>query len=181
MAIRKTVQAGNPIIRQKATAVTKIKSAATKALVQDMVDTMREHGLVGIAAPQIGKSLRVFVSEIRKTKNRRNVVPDELRVFINPKITAVSKTQESGWEGCGSVASGQLFAMVKRPSSVTVEAYGLDGELFTLKATGLLARIIQHEYDHLEGKLFVDIADMKTTMSREEYLKLRRAESAKKR
>jgi peptide deformylase len=180
MAVRKVTQAGNPIIRQKAAPVGVIKSAATKAIVRDLVDTMRDLGLVGIAAPQIGKSVRIFVSEIRKTKNRKYVEPDELRVFINPKITAVSKQTDFGWEGCGSVANSDLFAKVRRPSSVTVEAYNEHGEPFSLAARGLLARVIQHEYDHLDGILFVDKADMQTCASTEEYRKIRRLEMKQK-
>jgi peptide deformylase len=120
------------------------------------------------------------VSEIRKTKNRKYVEPDELRVFINPKITTASKQTDFGWEGCGSVANSDLFAKVRRPSSVTVEAYNEHGELFTLAAKGLLARVIQHEYDHLDGILFVDKADMQTCASKEEYRKIRRLEMKQK-
>ena len=104
MALKKVFQAGNPVIRQKALIVGKIKSAPIQTIIRDLTDTMRAQNLVGIAAPQIGKSLRIFVTEIRKTKLRKNIVPDELRVFINPKIITVSKKTDFGWEGCGSVA-----------------------------------------------------------------------------
>ena len=129
-----------------------------------------------MAAPQIGKGLRIFVTEVRKTKLRKGVGienVDPLRVFINPKILSVSKKENKDWEGCGSVASANLFGMVKRPSSVVVEALDEKGEEFHLKASNLVARVIQHEMDHLDGIVFADRADTKTYMSKSEYLKLR--------
>lgn len=175
MAIRKPIQVGNPIIRAVAKPVTNVGAAQTKNLIHDLVDTMRAGALVGIAAPQIGVSKRIFATEIRKTKFRRAEL-DELRVFINPKITWRSKKQASDWEGCGSVANSNLFAKVNRPDGVIVEAINEDGQLFTLKASGFLARLIQHELDHLDGVLFTDTADRNTYMSGEEYTKMRTRE-----
>jgi peptide deformylase len=179
MAIRKTVQAGNPVIRAKAQKVKLPLDKVNQRIITDLIDTMRATGLVGIAAPQIGKSVRIFVAEVRKTNLRKNsLIP--LQIFINPEITGTSKKQESDWEGCGSVASANLFAKVKRPEKVTVRAFDQNGEKFELETSGLLARIIQHENDHLNGILFTDKADLLTVMSREEYLKMRKLESKKK-
>ena len=75
---------------------------------------MRYHGLVGMAAPQIGINQRIFVSEIRRTKTRKQQETDPVRVFINPKITNFSRGQEAGYEGCGSVAYAGLFGSVRR-------------------------------------------------------------------
>lgn len=173
MAVKKTTQIGNRILRTKAETVKEINSAKLKKLIVDLVDTMRENNLVGIAAPQIGVSLRVFVTEIRKTKLRKNAEVDGLRVFINPQIISVSKKISKDWEGCGSVAQGGLFAMVSRPESVKVQAYNERGEWFVLETSGLLARIIQHENDHLNGIMFTDIAEIKTLIGQEEYLKIK--------
>lgn len=173
MAVRRTLQVGEPLLRFKAKRVAKIRSRAVTQVVRDLVDTMREHELVGISAPQIGTSMRIFVTEIRKTKTRPDADIDELRVFINPKIVAYGKSKQYGWEGCGSVADGTLFAKVMRPTSVVVEAFDNDGMKFTLRANNLLSRVIQHEYDHLEGVLFTDLADIKTLANREQYLKLK--------
>lgn len=175
MAVVKTIQAGNPTIRAVAKPIVKVTSVPTKNLIRNLIDTMRAGGLVGIAAPQIGISKRVFVSEIRKTKFR-NAGLDPLRIFINPTITWSSKKMASDWEGCGSVVNGNLFAKVKRPQSIIVEATNEQGVNFTLKASGLLGRIIQHELDHLEGILFTDTADRSTYMSNDEYLKMRKLE-----
>lgn len=133
---------------------------------------MRYHGLVGMAAPQIDINLRVFVTEVRKTKTRHQKPSDPLRVFINPRIIHFSKKQAVIYEGCGSAARSGLFAAVRRPANVTVEAFNQKGNKFKLNAKGLLARIIQYETDHLDGKVFLDrIYDAKTLMSREEYYK----------
>ncbi|MFT5832125.1 MAG: peptide deformylase [Candidatus Paceibacteria bacterium] len=173
MIIKNATQVGNPVIRKKAPRVTDFKSKETKKTVRDLIDSMREHTLVGMAAPQIGVSSRIFVTEIRETKLRKqhskNDV-DDLRVFINPKVISVSEKTVKDWEGCGSVARASLFGKVERPKEITVEAFNAKGEKFTLAAKGLLARVIQHEIDHINGIVFTDTADRKTFMSRDEYL-----------
>lgn len=121
MAVKRTIQIGNPIIRAVAQPVLNVASAQTKNLIRDLVDTMRAGALVGIAAPQIGVSKRIFATEIRKTKFRSAEL-DSLRIFINPTITWSSKKTASDWEGCGSVANSNLFAKVRRPNAVIVEA-----------------------------------------------------------
>ena len=173
MAIKQTTQVGDPIIRAKAKTVKDVNSSVVKKIVGNLVDSMRKHNLVGMAAPQIGESWRIFVTEIRKTKYRKDTELDELRVFINPKIIASSKKKTVGWEGCGSVAEAGLFAKVKRPATVVVEALDENGEKFSLRSKGLLSAVIQHEIDHLNGVLFIDRADITTCMSRKEYLKMR--------
>lgn len=173
MVIRNTTQVGNKLIRTRSVIVPPT-SKAVKKVIKDIIDSMRHHHLVGMAAPQIGKGMRIFVTEIRKTKfrdSRKDLGP--LRIFINPELKSVSKKQTMGWEGCGSVAFANLFGMVKRPTSVVVEAYDPKGKKFKIKAKNLLARIIQHEMDHLNGVVFTDEASVKTYMSRNEYLKLK--------
>ena len=170
MAIKKTTQVGNPIIRAKAKKVADTTSKETKKIIKNLTDSMRKRELVGMAAPQIGESARIFVTEIRKTKHKRKG-KDELRVFINPEITFKSKKKVNGWEGCGSVSCAGLFGVVSRHETVTVEAVNENSEKFELKTSGLLAILIQHETDHLNGIVFTDKADRKTFMSAEEYLK----------
>jgi peptide deformylase len=173
--IKKAVQIGNPIVRAKSKAVSSkdLESRKFKQLITDLVQSMRHYELVGMAAPQIGVNLRVFVTEVRKTKLRKHLQEhDSLRVFINPKIVAKSQSQTMLYEGCGSVAYAQLFGPVKRPKEVTVTALDERSRSFTLKADGLLAKVIQHEYDHLEGTLCIDkFMDSRKIMHREEYLK----------
>ena len=179
MAIRKTIQAGNPVIRAKAQKVKLPLDKATRNVIVDLTETMRANELIGIAAPQIGKGVRIFVTEIRKTKFRKDSLMP-LQVFINPEIVETSKKQVGDWEGCGSVANSNLFAKVMRPEKVTVRAFDQNGEKFELETGGLLARLIQHENDHLNGVLFTDKADLSTIMSGEEYIKMRKLESKKK-
>lgn len=174
MIIKNVTQVGNPIIRAKANpiALKEIGSKKIQTVIKNLTDSMRHHNLVGMAANQIGVSQRIFVSEIRKTKNRSPKSLDNLRVFINPKITSLSKKKVAGYEGCGSVAHGDLFGSIIRPASITVEAFNEKGEKFILKVDGLLARIIQHEIDHLNGVEFLDIlTDKKSLMSSDEYTK----------
>ncbi|HBG81550.1 TPA: peptide deformylase [candidate division CPR2 bacterium] len=169
--VKNILQAGHPLLRIKSKEASKIDVKMTK-LVDNMVNTLKAQNLVGLAAPQIGFSLRIIVTEIRKTEIREVEETDELRIFINPKIIWSSKKEIVDYEGCGSVAEANLFAPVKRPEKIKVKALDKNGKPFELKAEGLLSKVIQHEIDHLDGILFVDkIADTKQIMGREEYLK----------
>lgn len=172
MAIIKAVQIGEPVIRKVAKKVTKPLGLSVHKVIKDLTDSMRSMSLVGMAAPQIGSSTRIFVVELRKTKARKNLDTSPLHIFINPKITSYSKKQVVGYEGCGSIAYGELFGPVKRSQSVMVEALGIDGEPFKLSAKGMLARVIQHENDHLNGVVFLDkITDMRKLVSRDYFIK----------
>ena len=174
MPVIKTVQAGNKIVHTKSIEVSDILSEKTQEVITNLIDSMRDKELVGMAAPQIGENVRIFVSEVRETKYRKTGT-DSLRVFINPIITKVSDKKSEGYEGCGSVASAEFFGPVTRPEEIAVTAYNEDGEEFEHTASGLLARVIQHEIDHLDGILFHEkITDMKKVMSKNEYVKTRR-------
>jgi len=176
MIIKEIVQLGNPKIRKisKNLVLKNIKSNKTKVLIKNLIDSMRSENLIGISAPQINENLRIFVTEIRQTKNRKSKELDKLRIFVNPKITYSSKEKVSGYEGCGSVANSNLFGLVNRPKNIIIQAFDEKGEEFEIKANGLLARVIQHEYDHLDGILFVDkVTNTKSYMSGSEYRKMR--------
>lgn len=172
MIIKNITQVGNPIIRAKSKPVKSIKSKGIKRIIKNIADSMRYANLVGMAAPQIGINKRIFLTEIRKTPTRKMKSTDALRVFINPRIVVSSKKTWSAYEGCGSVAKAGLLGKVRRPLSVTVKAYNQKGDPFELKAKGWLARIIQHEMDHLDGRVFLDrLTDTKSLMSTNEYIK----------
>ncbi|MBU2037127.1 peptide deformylase [Patescibacteria group bacterium] len=171
MIIKEVIQIGNPILSRKSKFVAKIDSEETRRAIKNLIDSMRYHNLIGIAASQIGEKLRVFVTEVRKTKYR-NLEKDKLRVYINPKIVWSSKKEVVIYEGCGSVAYAKLFAPVKRPEKIIIEALDESGNKFKLEASGMLSRVIQHEYDHLNGIEFTEkILDMRMIMSSEEYKK----------
>jgi peptide deformylase len=176
MPIKRTVQIGEMAIRKKSITVKDFSSREVRQIIRDLTDSMRHTNLVGMAAPQIGKNLKIFVSEIRQTTYRKNISKsDSLKIFINPRIIWRSKKQIAGYEGCGSVVSAGIFGLVKRPQSVICEALNEHGKPFTIKASGLLARIIQHEIDHLNGIVFIDrVNDTKTLASRESYIDSRK-------
>jgi peptide deformylase len=138
---------GEDVLRQKAEPVKEVNDEIRK-LAQDMFETMIESEGVGLAAPQVRKSLRMFVL----------IADDDIRrVFINPQIIKTSEEVSDYDEGCLSIP--QVYETITRPVKVTVQALNEKGKPFTLDADGLLARIIQHEYDHLEGILYIDRGD----------------------
>lgn len=172
MAVRKTLQIGDPKLKAKNILIKDINSKGSRKLIKDLVDTMRRNELVGMAAPQIGENYQLFITEARKTKSRIQDQSDELRVFINPKILKFSKEENIIYEGCGSVLNGNLFGPVKRPREITIEASDKSGKRFQLRCDGLLARVIQHEYDHLNGTEFTEkVYDYKKLMTYEHYKK----------
>ncbi|RJQ27438.1 peptide deformylase [Candidatus Parcubacteria bacterium] len=172
MAIRDILQIGDPKLKAKNKAVKNLYSPRIKRVIKDIIDTMHKNDLVGIAAPQIGENYRLIVTEPRKTKTRKADQADELRAYINPQIVNFSNEEVVIYEGCGSVAYGELFGPVRRPKQITIEAYDLDGTKFRLVCDGLLGRVIQHEYDHLSGIEFTEkILDYKQLMSWDFYVK----------
>ncbi len=172
MAIRETIQIGEPVLRETLQHVANVEDSRVQQVIADLVDTMRDTGLVGMAACQIGEIDRIFVSEIVATKNRPDIKdPDPLCIYINPEIISVSHETEYGYEGCGSVLNGTFFGKVERPIEVTVQYMDQAGELQEKAASGLLARVIQHEIDHLNGIMFTDKADPLTFVNRDYYLK----------
>lgn len=173
MVIENIIQIGNPILKKKSKKIVDLNCEETKRVIEDLVDTLRFRDSVGFAAPQIDKNLRIFVSEIRKTVYRNTKEIDRLRIYINPKIIWFSKKQVMMYEGCGSVANSNFFGPVKRSEKIKIRAIDENGKKFKLKTSGLLARVIQHEYDHLKGIIFVEkITDFEKVMSKNEYLKM---------
>ena len=153
MAVRKVIMAGDPRLKAKNILVKNFKSPKIQKLIKDLIATMRKTDLIGIAASQIGENYMVFVTEPRNTKARKLGKTDILRVYMNPKISFSSKSQNLIYEGCGSVG---LFGPVLRPAEVEVQALDEKGQKFSLRADGILGRVIQHEYDHLCGIEFIE-------------------------
>jgi peptide deformylase len=164
-------QIGQPVIRLKAKKVIDPKSFTNRRLVEKLIRIMHREHLVGIAATQIGISKRVFITQPRSTKFRTRRVKEKVIIYINPRIIRASKLRQIGYEGCGSVAHAGIFGKVPRSKTVTIQAQNHKGESFTLHATGFLARIIQHEHDHLDGIVFLDrVNDTKSLLGRESYM-----------
>lgn len=156
MAIRKVARLGHPILRRIAEPVApeSIGSPEMQQLIADLIETMHEYDGAGLAAPQIHVPKQVVVFGV--AGNPR--YPDEgeipLTVLINPRVTATTEEIDEDWEGCLSLPD--LRGMVPRYMSVAVEAYGHSGEKLRFEAHDFHARVIQHECDHLVGKVFVD-------------------------
>ncbi|MCR5289007.1 MAG: peptide deformylase [Treponema sp.] len=163
----KIYKLGEQVLREQAQPVSEVTDEI-RQLLEDMFEAMIEANGVGLAGPQVGKSLRLFVA----------IADDDVRrVFINPQIIATSEEQSDYEEGCLSIPG--VYESIQRPTRVTVQALNENGKPFTLEADGLLARIIQHEYDHLNGTLFIDRGDPEFAAQTTANFK-RRAERAEK-
>jgi peptide deformylase len=152
MSILKVARMGHPVLRAKARPVDRreLKSAETQRLIDDLIDTMFEYRGVGLAAPQVHESLRVFVALVDADGNSEaEPVP-----IVNPEITIVGSEIIEDWEGCLSIPD--IRGRVPRANEITVRALDRNGERMELHAQGFPARVIQHEYDHLDGVLFFD-------------------------
>lgn len=176
----KIVQAGDPVLRKQSRALTKeeIRSSATQVLIDLMRDTMRAAPGVGLAAPQIGKSIQLAVIEdpagtvsdlSADELAERQRVPIPFHVIINPKLTVVGDSSATFFEGCLSVEGYQ--AIVDRALKVRVECLNERGEKITINATGWYARILQHEIDHLNGILYVDRMKSRTYTTGENFFR----------
>ncbi len=159
MAILKVARLGHPVLRAKALPVPpgEIRSPRIQQLVDDMFETMHEYGGIGLAAPQVHEGLRLFVAGVREADRVTPMSDDEGMPFvalINPEISVVGKSIESGWEGCLSIPD--IRGRVPRAAAVRVRAFDRTGQRVEIDASGLPARVIQHEYDHLDGVLFFD-------------------------
>ena len=146
MALLEVLKAGNPVLKQVSVPVERVDKKLKK-LMDDMAETMYENDGVGLAAPQVGKNIRLVVIDCQDEHG--------LLELINPKIT-FKEGEVVDTEGCLSVPD--IYGEVTRAAKVKVEFMNRRGKRQHLTATGLLARCIQHELDHLEGQLFIDIA-----------------------
>ena len=164
MAIRTIYTSKDPVLRAKAKKVKKV-DASTLKLIDDMIETMQEAPGVGLAAPQIGVSLRVIVVETPEDED--DPQGGTQLQLINPEILKADGDQ-FGEEGCLSIPG--YVGMVKRNMNVTVKAQNRKGKEVKIKATGYLARVLQHEIDHLDGILFIDhISPLKREIFRRKY------------
>ena len=162
------VKLGEDGLRQKSVPVEEVNDEI-RQLAQDMFETMIEAEGVGLAAPQVGRNIRMFVL----------IADDDVRrVFINPQIIKTSSEVGDYDEGCLSIP--QVYETITRPVRVTVQALNEKGRPFTLDADGLLARIIQHEYDHLDGILYIDRGDKDFAQKTEAQFKKRAERAAQK-
>jgi peptide deformylase len=157
MTLRKIVTLPEPVLRRKAHVVTRFDKNL-QTLVNDMVETMRDAPGVGLAAPQIGLSERLIVVEYyeREEDEEKEGAPKKVWAVVNPEIVKASEEKLLGVEGCLSIPN--LVGEVERHAVVHVKGLNRHGKQVKLKAEGWLARIFQHEIDHLNGILFTERA-----------------------
>jgi len=159
MAILKVSRLGHPVLRAKARALDpkSIASPGVQRLIDDMFETMREYSGVGLAAPQVHEGVRLFVAGLKPGSVGAEVAGHDdmpLMALVNPEITLVGEPAELGWEGCLSIPD--IRGRVPRAPEVRVQALDRHGKPVRFTAKGFPARVIQHEYDHLDGVLFFD-------------------------
>ena len=151
MALREIITVPNKVLKTKAKPVSDF-GPELQQLIDDMVETMREAPGVGLAGPQVNQLLRVIVVEFGDEEDEE--APPTLYTLVNPEISKMSKETVMGTEGCLSIP--ELIGDVERSVSVTVKAQNRHGQVVKIKASGWLARIFQHEIDHINGVLFTD-------------------------
>jgi peptide deformylase len=150
--IRPIRRIGDPVLRKKAAKVEKI-TRDTQKLIDDMIDTMHKAQGLGLAAPQIGVSQRIAVVEIEEL-DEQGQLQTRLYTFVNPEIVRRSEETWEHAEGCLSIPGWR--GDVERPLTITVKALDRSGARQRFEASGMLARAIQHELDHLDGVLYID-------------------------
>jgi peptide deformylase len=171
VVILKICEVGNPVLRKVARSLSaeEIRSKDIQRLIRYMRDTMRDAPGVGLAAPQIGESLQITVIEDKaeyhkgltaKQLSERQRVPVDFHAIINPKLDLLTPPDVSFHEGCLSIP--RLMAMVARSRSVRVTCLEEHGERRVIEAAGWYARILQHEIDHLQGRLYTEIMQSET-------------------
>jgi peptide deformylase len=162
----KVLQLGHPVLRAKAEPISSL-DAALNDLAHDMVLTMRSQDGCGLAGNQIGVARRIVVVDVSGVKGRPSVLrfggksrPVRKHmplILLNPELEALGETLEIGGEGCLSIPG--IYGEVERPAGIRVRALDLEGNPLEFEAEGFLARALQHEVDHLNGVLFIDLLD----------------------
>ena len=152
MPVKEVLKMGHPVLRDKAQPVTDFHSSELTSLLTDMLDTMRALNGAGLAAPQIGVSLRVVIFAVESNPRYPDVEPIPQTILINPQITPLSHEQEFGWEGCLSIPG--MRGLVPRYRHIRYRAYNQHGEMIECEARDFHARVVQHEVDHLDGILY---------------------------
>ncbi len=153
----------NPILKKKAKKISSIDSS-TKKIIKDMISTLKKVEGAGLAAPQIGQSIRIIVIELDNRDKNNSLLKEisiPLTVLINPEIVKYSEKKEEDEEGCLSLPN--IWGIVPRHKNITVKGINENGKKVKIKTSGSLSRILQHEIDHLNGILFTErIEDLST-------------------
>ena len=156
MSILKVARLGHPILRGQAQPVIpeELKSSRLQSFIDHMIETMREYAGVGLAATQVHVPKQIAVIEVNENPRYPDAPRVPLIVLINPKLVNLSNKTGDAWEGCLSIPD--LRGLVPRSESLLCEAWDRTGKPFTLEAQGFFSRVVQHEWDHLQGKVYLD-------------------------
>jgi peptide deformylase len=152
MAVREILKMGDPRLLRTAQPVTAFATPELVELIRDLEETMHSAGGVGLAAPQVGVDLQVVIFGFEYSARYPDAPPVPLAILINPQITPMSDDEEDGWEGCLSVPG--LRGVVPRWTSIRYQGFDPQGNHIDREATGFHARVVQHECDHLWGRLY---------------------------
>jgi peptide deformylase len=172
MAILKVARLGHPVLRKITETVMadELSSEAVQQFIDDMIVTMKEYDGIGLAADQVHESKQIAVLEVAGNPRYPNKPDVPLTVLVNPKITALNEEMEEDWEGCLSVPD--IRGRVPRYTIIRVEAWDRNGKPLNFVAEGFHARVIQHEYDHLNGRVYLDrMRDLSTLSFLTEYIR----------
>ena len=150
MAILKISRLGHPILLQKTKPVKDITGNKVKQIIHDMTETMLDAKGVGLAAPQIHIKKQIIIFRTPEEEKEQEI---KITALINPKLTKISNETNNEWEGCLSIPG--MLGLVKRYSKIEYEGYDMKGNIIKRKADGLHARVVQHEFDHLMGILYI--------------------------
>ncbi len=170
MAIRHVAKLGDPVLRQRAQEIPheKIRSEEIQRLIDDMQDTIEVYEGIGLAAPQVHESVRLFITRDVYDPAEENRLLLPAQVVINPTIKFLTQNESTYWEGCLSIPD--LRGMVPRPNKIQVTGYDRDGRKIKFDAEGFAATVVQHENDHLDGIVFLDrMADLKSLAFLKEF------------
>jgi len=169
--IPEIIQLGNPFLRVMAQPVQKIEDPSLQNLIQELITTTIDHNGVGMAAPQVAQSLQLIIVASRPNSRYPQAPQMEPTAMINPRIVKHSGEPEKGWEGCLSVPG--IRGLVPRYPQVAIEYTDINGQVCNQELTGFVARIFQHEYDHLQGIVFLDrVESTQEMITEQEYQKL---------
>ena len=169
MAIKTIIRMGHPLLRRVAIPYPEelIGTNEFQTLVDDMRETLHAHGGIGLAAPQISINYRLAIIEIENTQTRYGEIErTPFDIYINPTITAIGSETTGHWEGCLSVPG--MMGFVERPQHIRVNYTDRYGNRANLDANDFMATVFQHEFDHLDGILYVDRIEDKALLAFEE-------------
>ena len=170
-SISEIAQLGTPVLRQKSELITDVTSLETQQIISTLKDTLASTQGVGIAAPQISISKQIIIVASMPSTRYPHAPLMESTVMINPSFQPLSEHKEKDWEGCLSIPG--IRALVPRYTQIEITYTDINAQLITMPLNGFIARVFQHEYDHLDGTVYLDrVEDNKDIFAEGEYFKL---------